>query len=105
MAPRGCRRRSSCRGDRRGSLRRHVLTYYVKTMADLLARRRSLAGSHGRLVGVSSPLLRHFDDCLKQDCPSTPLAAEQSNSSVMLGNHAIVKFIRRFEKVSTQVWS
>ncbi|MGA3351707.1 MAG: maltose alpha-D-glucosyltransferase [Acidimicrobiales bacterium] len=71
---------------------------YVKTMSDLLARRRSLVGGHGRVVGVPSTLLRHFDNCLKEDCPSTPLAAEQSNSSVTLGNQAIVKFIRRFEE-------
>jgi maltose alpha-D-glucosyltransferase/alpha-amylase len=71
---------------------------YVKTMSDLLARRRSLAGSFGRITGVPSPLLRHFDDCLKEDCPSTPLTAEQSNSSVTLGNQAIFKFIRRFEE-------
>ncbi|MGA3216455.1 MAG: maltose alpha-D-glucosyltransferase [Acidimicrobiales bacterium] len=71
---------------------------YVKTMSDLLARRRSLTGGHGRLVGAPSPLLRHFDNCLNEDCPPTPLAAEQSNSSVTLGDQAIVKFIRRFEE-------
>jgi maltose alpha-D-glucosyltransferase/alpha-amylase len=71
---------------------------YVKTMSDLLARRRSLAGGHGRLTGVPSPLLRHFDNCLTEDCPSTPLAAEQSNSSVTIGNQAMMKFIRRFEE-------
>jgi maltose alpha-D-glucosyltransferase/alpha-amylase len=71
---------------------------YVKTMSDLLARRRSLPGGQGRLTGVPSPLLRHFDGCLDEDCPATPLAAEQSNSSVLLGNQAIVKFIRRFEE-------
>ena len=71
---------------------------YVKTMSDLLARRRSLAGIHGRLIGVSSPLLRQFDHCLNQDCPPTPVTAEQSNSSVMLGDQAILKFIRRFEE-------
>ena len=30
---------------------------YVKTMSELLARRRNLAGGHGRLVGVPSPRL------------------------------------------------
>ncbi len=71
---------------------------YVKTMSELLARRRSLAGAHGRLIGAPSPLLRQFDHCLTEDCPPTPVSAEQSNSSVMLGNQAIVKFIRRFEE-------
>ena len=36
--------------------------------------------------GVPSPALRQFDDCLDEDCPSTPLTAEQSNSSVVLGD-------------------
>ena len=71
---------------------------YVKTMADLLARRRSLSGGSGRLIGVPSPLLRHFDNCLNEECPSTPLTGEQSNSSVTLGDQAIFKFIRRFQE-------
>jgi maltose alpha-D-glucosyltransferase/alpha-amylase len=71
---------------------------YVRAMADLLARRRTLAGSHGRLTGQSTPSLRDFDSCLKEDCPVTTLSAEQSNSSVLLGDSAIFKFFRRFEE-------
>ena len=71
---------------------------YVKTLSELLARRRNLAGGHGRLVGVPSPALRRFDNCLNEDCPSIPLAAEQSNSSVLLGDQAILKFVRHFEE-------
>jgi maltose alpha-D-glucosyltransferase/alpha-amylase len=73
-------------------------TDFVHVMADLLARRRTLAGTNGRLVGVSTPALRDFDDCLKEDCPTTTLSAEQSNSSVLLGDEAIFKFIRRYEE-------
>ena len=71
---------------------------FVKTMADLLARRRSLAGGGGRILGVPTPTLRHFDNCLNEDCPPTPLTAEQSNTSVLLGDQAIMKFVRRFEE-------
>jgi maltose alpha-D-glucosyltransferase/alpha-amylase len=71
---------------------------FVKTMADLLARRRTLAGAGGRLLGVPTPTLRHFDNCLNDDCPPTPLTAEQSNTSVLLGDAAIMKFVRRFEE-------
>jgi maltose alpha-D-glucosyltransferase/alpha-amylase len=71
---------------------------YVHAMADLLARRRTLPGTNGRLVGLSTPALRDFDDCIADDCPVTTLSAEQSNSSVLLGDTAIFKFIRRFEE-------
>ncbi len=70
---------------------------FVRAMADLLARRRSLAGNLGQLAGLPAPSLRRFNHCLRQDCPTTPLTGEQSNSSVMLGDEAIMKFIRRFE--------
>jgi maltose alpha-D-glucosyltransferase/alpha-amylase len=70
---------------------------FVRAMADLLSRRRSLAGNLGQLVGLPTPSLRRLDHCLRQDCPATPLTGEQSNSSVMLGDEAIMKFIRRVE--------
>jgi maltose alpha-D-glucosyltransferase/alpha-amylase len=71
---------------------------YVHAMADLLARRRSLPGTNGRLVGLSTSALRDFDDCIAENCAITTLSAEQSNSSVLLGDTAIFKFIRRFEE-------
>jgi maltose alpha-D-glucosyltransferase/alpha-amylase len=71
---------------------------FVHAMADLLARRRTLNGTNGRLIGISTPALRDFDDCIAEDCPITTLSAEQSNSSVLLGDSAIFKFIRRFEE-------
>jgi maltose alpha-D-glucosyltransferase / alpha-amylase len=71
---------------------------FIKVMVELLARRRSTAGAGGKLLGLPSPSLRQFDDFLADDYTPTPLSAEQSNSSVLLGEHAIVKFIRRFEE-------
>ncbi len=71
---------------------------YVRAMADLVARRRTASGPHGRLVGVPTTSLREFDDCLKENCPVTTLSTEQSNSSALLGESAIVKFFRRFEE-------
>jgi maltose alpha-D-glucosyltransferase/alpha-amylase len=73
-------------------------TEFVRAMADLLARRRALPGGRGRMLGVPSPALRQFDYGLSEDVPTTPLSAEQSNSSVLLGDQAIFKFIRRFEE-------
>jgi maltose alpha-D-glucosyltransferase/alpha-amylase len=71
---------------------------FVNTMADVLARRRTLAGADSRLVGVPTPSLRQFDGCLTEDCVPVPISAEQSNSSVLLGDQAMMKFIRRFEE-------
>jgi maltose alpha-D-glucosyltransferase/alpha-amylase len=71
---------------------------FVSAMADVLARRRTLSGRHGQVVGMPLPGLRQFNGCLHEDCPATPLSAEQSNSSVLLGDQAIMKFIRRFEE-------
>jgi maltose alpha-D-glucosyltransferase/alpha-amylase len=71
---------------------------FTKLMVEVLARRRSLGGTGGRLLGLPSPSLRQFDEFLDEDYPTVPLSAEQSNSSVMLGDRAIMKFIRRFEE-------
>jgi maltose alpha-D-glucosyltransferase/alpha-amylase len=71
---------------------------FVRAVADLLARRRTLPGRHGQIVGLPSPSLRRFNGCLREDCPTTPLSGEQSNTSVLLGDQAIMKFIRRFEE-------
>jgi maltose alpha-D-glucosyltransferase / alpha-amylase len=71
---------------------------FTKVMVDLLARRRSVAGTGGRLLGLPSPSLRQFDGFLADGYTPVPLSAEQSNSSVMLGDSAIVKFVRRFEE-------
>jgi maltose alpha-D-glucosyltransferase/alpha-amylase len=71
---------------------------FTKLMVELLARRRSLGGDGGKLLGLPSPSLRQFDQFLAEDYAPTPLSAEQSNSSVLLGNRAIMKFIRRFEE-------
>jgi maltose alpha-D-glucosyltransferase/alpha-amylase len=71
---------------------------FTKLMVELLSRRRSLGGTGGKLLGLPSPSLRQFDGFLTEDYAAVPLSAEQSNSSVLLGNRAIVKFIRRFEE-------
>jgi maltose alpha-D-glucosyltransferase / alpha-amylase len=71
---------------------------FAKMMVDLVARRRATGGSGGKLLGIPSPSLRQFDEFLNEPYTPVPLSAEQSNSSVLLGNHAIMKFIRRFEE-------
>jgi len=41
--------------------------------------------------------LRQFDEFLTEDYTPVPLSAN-SRTVVLLGNHAIMKFIRRFEE-------
>jgi maltose alpha-D-glucosyltransferase / alpha-amylase len=71
---------------------------FVTAMTDVLARRRVLPGLHGQLSGLPAPGLRRFEDCLRGDCPTHVISGEQSNSSVLLDEQAVVKFIRRFEE-------
>lgn len=71
---------------------------FVHAMADVLARRRVLSGSRGQLIGSAAPGLRQFETSLRAACPTTPLTGEQSNSSVLLGDEAIMKVIRRFDE-------
>ncbi len=71
---------------------------FVRAMADVLGRRRTLSGRHGQILGLPSASLRRFNGCLHETCPTSTLSNEQSNSSVLLGDQAIMKFIRRFEE-------
>jgi maltose alpha-D-glucosyltransferase/alpha-amylase len=72
--------------------------HFVHAMADVLARRRALSGSNGQIVGAPAPALRQFDACVHAACSTTPLTGEQSNSSVLLGDDAIMKVVRRFDE-------
>jgi maltose alpha-D-glucosyltransferase / alpha-amylase len=73
-------------------------TAFVSAMADIMGRRRAVSGADGQLVGQPAPALRLLSGCLSEDCPVTPISAEQSNTSVLLGDQAILKFLRRFEE-------
>jgi len=68
---------------------------FTRTMLGVLTNRRALAGA-GRLAGVPSPFRRLLGP-IGPGVHITPVSAEQSNSSVVVGDRAILKFIRRFE--------
>ncbi len=69
-----------------------------RAVVETMARRRSLPGSRGRLVGVPAPALRRLRDAMGPDPVVVPISTEQSNSSVVLGQGGILKFVRRFEE-------
>jgi len=71
---------------------------FARSVTDVLARRRSLVGLHGRISGQPSTVLRQFDDLLGDDTHPAPMSVEQSNTSILLGERAILKLIRRFEE-------
>lgn len=71
---------------------------FVHAMADVLARRRALSGSRGQIIGAPAPGVRQFDACVRAACSTTPFTGEQSNTSVLLGDGAIMKVVRRFDE-------
>ncbi len=62
-------------------------------LAQLAARGRPRAGGLGQLRGGSSPALRHI--VRDRELKASPLGAEQSNTSVLLGHAAILKLYRK----------
>ena len=70
---------------------------FSEVVFEVIARRRRLQGSRGRLVGSPAPMLRAIRRQLEPDARAVPMSAEQSNSSVIIDSGAILKFIRRVE--------
>jgi len=70
---------------------------FTKMMVELLARRRTVGGTGGKLLGLPSPPCANSTGSSARIMPRA-LSAEQSNSSVLLGDGAIMKLIRRFEE-------
>jgi maltose alpha-D-glucosyltransferase/alpha-amylase len=69
---------------------------FTRTMVEVLANRRTLSGASGRLSGVPT-MFRQLTGPVGPETVPVPVAAEQSNSSVMIDDRAVFKFIRRFE--------
>ncbi|MGH7732308.1 MAG: putative maltokinase, partial [Gemmatimonadales bacterium] len=70
---------------------------FSRALLDVVARRRQLPGHRGRLHGVPAPTLRRLLGRVPPDVDPVPMAAEQSNSSVVVGTALIVKLLRRVE--------
>ena len=70
---------------------------FGRALFEIIGRRRTLSGFGGRMSGVPLPGLRGLRANLDADATAVPLAAEQSNSSLVLGDRLILKIIRRVE--------
>ncbi|HVW80475.1 MAG TPA: putative maltokinase [Mycobacteriales bacterium] len=71
---------------------------FTKAIVDLMGRRRHLAGTKGRLEPTPTRAFRRLRDGIGPETPAVPISAEQSNTSVVVGNHLVVKVIRRVEE-------
>ena len=69
-----------------------------RAVFEMIGRRRAVPARDGRAWGAPS---RHFR-ALRQSVPAgvqpSPMSVEQSNSSVLLADQAILKYIRRLEE-------
>jgi len=69
-----------------------------RAVLEMIGRRRSSASRSGRAWGDPAPAYRTIRRRLADDVQPSPMSAEQSNSSVALGDQAILKYIRRLEE-------
>jgi maltose alpha-D-glucosyltransferase/alpha-amylase len=68
---------------------------FVQAMVGTVTGRRGF-GNSSRIVGVPTSF-RRLAGPVGPDLATTPMTAEQSNSSVVVGDRAILKFIRRLD--------
>ena len=73
------------------------------SLLDAVVRRRQLRGHAGRLVGIPAPDLRQLVEGL-EETTATPMAVEQSNTSIAFGSRVIGKILRRVDRESIQAW-
>ncbi|HWD25345.1 MAG TPA: putative maltokinase, partial [Acidimicrobiales bacterium] len=65
---------------------------------DFVGRRRQLPVGPGRLVGVPTPAFRRVTEGLGEEPSVVALGADQSNTSLGIGNRVVVKLLRRIEE-------
>jgi len=70
---------------------------FAWALLELLGRRRSLVGTGARLLGVPAPRFRALAHDIGPETPTVPLSVEQSNTSIVFGDRAILKLVRRAE--------
>jgi len=65
---------------------------------EMIGRRRAAPSRNGRAWGAPSPSYRALRRSLADGVQPTPMSAEQSNTSVAVGDKAILKYVRRLEE-------
>ncbi|HVS67062.1 MAG TPA: putative maltokinase [Mycobacteriales bacterium] len=71
---------------------------FGKALLATMSKRRHISGARGRLEAIPGRELRRLRDGIDAETPAVPIATEQSNSSVVIGNRLVVKVIRRVEE-------
>ncbi len=69
-----------------------------RVVFEMIGKRRSLPSREGRVWGAPAPAYRAIRRLVPDDVQPSPMAAEQSNSSVAIADRAILKYIRRLEE-------
>ncbi len=70
---------------------------FADALLELVARRRTLRGAHGQLAGRPARSFAALRGSPSEPLPAAPSRAEQSNSSVVLGDRLMLKLYRRLE--------
>ena len=71
---------------------------YARAVAAAIGRRRAASTGQATLAGAPSRHYRAVVGGLDDDAPVVPITAEQSNTSVTIGERAMLKFVRRVEE-------
>src|SRR5438874_3425137 len=71
---------------------------FCTSLIDMILRRRHLRGTAGEFVAVPTRLLRNGPTAAIRNLEVSSIRAEQSNSSVVLGDQLILKLFRRAEE-------
>ncbi|HEX3947274.1 MAG TPA: phosphotransferase, partial [Acidimicrobiales bacterium] len=71
---------------------------FTTAVLEAIGSRRALVGRGGRLSGDPAPAYRTLRNAIAPEVQPVPMSAEQSNTSVAVGDQVIVKYIRRVEE-------
>jgi maltose alpha-D-glucosyltransferase/alpha-amylase len=71
---------------------------FATAALDFVGRRRQRPVGSGRLVGVPTPSFRRITASVGVDPSVVALGADQSNTSLGIGNEVVVKLLRRIEE-------
>jgi maltose alpha-D-glucosyltransferase/alpha-amylase len=71
---------------------------FAGALLELIGRRRTVTGQHGTLVASTTARFKALRGDPREALPATALAAEQSNTSIRLGDRFMLKVFRRLSE-------